>query len=100
MPATDAALESARSAADLYADTWLARRRAYALLPVDGPDSAAVLGQFRDAARRAFAAFLASLDALREQGDEAEALALVLDVQDRTTAGRTPMEVTVSEEDR
>jgi hypothetical protein len=100
MPMTVTALEAARAAADLYADTWLARRRAYALLPVDGPDSAAVLGRFRDAARRAFAAFLASLDALREQGDEAEALALVLTVQDRTTAGRTPIEVTISEEDR
>jgi hypothetical protein len=97
---TATTLDAARSAADLYADTWLARRRAYALLPVDGPDSAAVLGQVRDAARRAFAAFLASLDALREQGDEAEALALVLAVQDRTAAGRTPVEVTVSEEDR
>jgi hypothetical protein len=98
MPATATALDAARSAADAYVLTSLARRRAYALLPVDGPDSAAVLGRFRDAARRAFAAFLASLDALREQGDEAEALALVLDVQDRTTAGRTPMEVAISED--
>jgi hypothetical protein len=98
MPAT--ALESARLAASTYADACLARRRAYVTLPVDDPDSDGILGRLRDVTRRAFAEFVKSLAELHDAGDEAQALALVLDVQDKTQAARTPITITISEDYR
>lgn len=97
MPTTATALEAARAAAARYTNAWTARHRAYESLPLDGPDRDAILGRLRDVARRAFREFFDRLDDLRAQGGEGEALALLLDVNERTTVARTPMEITVTE---
>jgi hypothetical protein len=103
MPMThDTAVESARSAADRYTDAWLARLHAYQLLPADGPgraDANAALGFLRDATRRAFTAFLESVGDLHAAGGEAQAVALILEVQDRTDAARTPVAIPITEAD-
>lgn len=102
MPMThNIALEAARSAASTYADASLARRRAYELLPVDGPDRPVIADALAFAtavARRAFATFVDSLADLHAQGGEAEAVSLILEVQDRTRATRTSIPILISEE--
>jgi hypothetical protein len=104
MTATDAALDAARSAADLYADSVAAERRLLALLPApDHPDRAVVEGSIADVgrvAREAFGRYRRSVLDLIASGDVVEASEIVNDVHDRTCPCRTPMEVTVSEDDR
>jgi hypothetical protein len=102
MPA-DTALESARSAADLYADSVAAERRLLAMLPGPGhPDRAVVEGSLADVgrvAREAFGRYRRSVLDLLASGDVIEASEIVNEVQDRTRRARTPIEIYVSEED-
>jgi hypothetical protein len=102
MPAT--ALESARAAADLYADSVAAERRLLAMLPVPGhPDRAVVEGSLGDVgrvAREAFGRYRHAVLDLLASGDVIEASEIVNAVQDRTRRARTPVEVSVSEDSR
>jgi hypothetical protein len=104
MPATATALDAARSAAELYADSIVAERHLLAMLPAPGhPDRAVVEGSLGDVgrvAREAFGRYRGAVLDLLASGDVIRASRIVNDVQDRTRAARTPVEVTISEEDR
>jgi hypothetical protein len=103
MPTTTTALDAARSAAELYADSIAAERRLLAMLPSPGhPDRAVVEGSLADVgrvAREAFGRYRRSVLDLLASGDVIEASEIVNGVQDRTRRTRTPVEITVSEED-
>jgi hypothetical protein len=103
MPATATALEAARSAAELYADSIAAERRLLAMLPIPGhPDRAVVEGSLGDVgrvAREAFGRYRHAVLDLLANGQELQASTIILDVQDRTHRARTPIEISVSEED-
>jgi hypothetical protein len=102
MPTT--ALEAARSAAELYADSIAAERRLLALLPAPGhPDRAVVEGSLGDVdrvAREAYGRYRHAVLDLLASGDVIEASEIVNDVHDRTCPCRTPVEISVSEDDR
>jgi hypothetical protein len=103
MPAPDPALDAARAAAELYADSIAAERRLLALLPAPGhPDRAVVEGSLADVgrvAREAFGRYRHAVLDLLASGDVIEASEIVNDVHDRTCPCRPPVEITVSEED-
>jgi hypothetical protein len=102
MPTTATTLDAARSAAELYADSVAAERRLLAMLPIPGhPDRAVVEGSLGDVgrvAREAFGRYRGAVLDLLASGDVIQASRIVIDVQDRTRAARTPMEVSVSED--
>jgi hypothetical protein len=102
MPTT--AIDAARSAAELYTDSIAAERRLLAMLPAPGhPDRAVVEGSLGDVgrvAREAFGRYRHAVLDLLASGDVIRASEIVNGVQDRTRRARTPMEITVSEEDR
>jgi hypothetical protein len=104
MPATATALEAARSAAELYADSIAAERRLLAMLPISGhPDRAVVEGSLDDVgriAREAYGRYRGAVLDLLASGDVVRASRIVLDVQGRIRAARTPIEVTISEDCR
>jgi hypothetical protein len=102
MPTTAAALESARSAADRYTNAVIAERRLLAILPRPGhPDRAVVEGSLADVgrvARDAYGRYRGLVLDLFESGQGVQAIRIILDVQNRTHAGRMPIEITVSED--
>jgi hypothetical protein len=104
MLATTTALEAARAAAELYADSIAAERRLLTMLPSPGhPDRAVVEGSLADVgrvAREAYGRYRHAVLDLLASGDVVEASEIVNDVHDRTCPCRTPVEVSVSEEDR
>jgi hypothetical protein len=104
MPATTTALDAARSAASTYTDAVIAERHLLAMLPAHGhPDRAVVEGSLGDVgrvAREAFGRYRRSVLDLLASGDVIEASEIVNDVHDRTCPCRTPVEISVSEEDR
>jgi hypothetical protein len=104
MPATATALDAARSAAELYADSIVAERHLLAMLPAPGhPDRAVVEGSLGDVgrvAREAFGRYRGAVLDLLASGDVIEASEIINGVQDRTRRARTPIEITISEEDR
>jgi hypothetical protein len=104
MPATASALDAARTAADLYADSVAAERRLLAMLPApDHPDWAVVEGSLADVgrvAREAFGRYRRSVLDLLASGDVIEASEIVNDVHDRTCPCRTPVEISVTEDPR
>jgi hypothetical protein len=104
MPATATALDAARTAAELYADSIAAERRLLSILPAPGhPDRATVEGSLGDVgrvAREAFGRYRGAVLDLLASGDVIRASEIVNDVHDRTCPCRTPIEVSVSEESK
>jgi 5-deoxy-D-glucuronate isomerase len=104
MFATAINLDAARSAATTYSDSIAAERRLLAILPAPGhPDRATVEASLADVsrvARRAYGRYRRVILDLLTSGQVVQASRLVLDVRDRTRAGRTPVEITVTEDDQ
>jgi hypothetical protein len=102
MPTTAAALESARSAADRYTDAVIAERRLLAILPNPGhrdrPTIEASLADVGRVARQAYDRYRGLVLDLFKAGQGVQAIRIILDVQNRTHAGRTPIEISVSED--
>jgi hypothetical protein len=103
MFATAINLDAALAAATTYSNALSAERRLLNLLPAPGhPDRAVVEASLADVgrvARRAYGRYRRVILDLLTSGQVIQASRLVLDIQDRTRAGRTPIEVSVSEED-
>jgi hypothetical protein len=95
-------LDAARAAATTYSDSIAAERRLLNLLPAPGhPDRAVVEASLADVgrvARRAYGRYRRVILDLLTAGQVVRISRLVLDVQDRTRAARTPVEITVTEE--
>jgi hypothetical protein len=100
---TAIALESARSAADRYTNAVIAERRLLAILPRPGhPDRPVVEGSLADVgrvARDAYGRYRGLILELLAGEHAVQAIRIILDVQNRTHAARTPVEITVSEDD-
>jgi hypothetical protein len=102
MFATAINLDAARAAATTYSDSIAAERRLLAILPATGhPDRPVIEASLADVgrvARRAYGRYRRVILDLLTSGQVVQASRLVLDVQDRIRAARTPVEVTISED--
>jgi hypothetical protein len=102
MPATAAAIDSARSAAEHYALAIAAERKLLDHLPAPGhPDrpmvlaTLAVIGQV---SRRAYARYRRVVLDLLKAGDVDQATRLMTHVRDRSRVARMPVAITISED--
>jgi hypothetical protein len=102
MFATAINLNAARAAATIYADAIAAERRLLALLPAPGhPDRAVIEASLADVgrvARHAYDRYRQVVLDLLAAGDVIEASVIFNDVHDRTCPCRTPVEITISED--
>jgi TRAP-type C4-dicarboxylate transport system substrate-binding protein len=99
MPAT--AVDSARYAANIYAALIISERRLLAMLSARPRDRAVIedaLAETRDVARQQYQRYRSRILDLFAAGQGVQACRIVLDVQERTRAARTPVEITVSED--
>jgi hypothetical protein len=102
MPMThDTAVESARSAANIYAACVIAERRLIAMLYAPGHCDRAViddaLTEVRDVALQSYDRYRRTVLDLLDAGLVLEATQIIRDVQDRTTA-RAPVPIPAGED--
>jgi transketolase C-terminal domain/subunit len=99
MPATT--VQSARYAANIYAALVISERRLLAMLsarPCDRAEIEEAIAETRDVARDAYGRYRRRVLDLFESGQFDPGIRIVLDVQERTRAARTPDEITISED--
>jgi hypothetical protein len=100
MPAT--AVQSARYAANIYIGCVVAERNLLAMLHNPGHRDRAeiedAIAEVRDVARDTYDRYRSRILDLFESGQFDPGIRIVLDVLERTHAGRTPPEITVTED--
>jgi hypothetical protein len=99
MPVT--AVQSARYAANIYAALVISERRLLAMLSARPRDRAEIedaIAETRDVARQQYQRYRRRVLDLFEAGQFDPGIRIVLDVQERIRAARTPDEITISED--